>query len=86
MFGIHFLGPQGMEKYIQLYRKHGEQKADQIMAYGNDPDDPKFKGVGGPDSTIPNVLVSDHLINFKINLDNINSASAGSGNFIYLKD
>lgn len=64
-----------MEKYIKLYRKYGEQKADQIMAYGNDSDDPKFKGIGGPDSTIPNVLVSDHLINFQNKLgvsDNTN--------------
>ena len=62
-----------MEKYIQLYRKHGEQKADQIMAYGNDPDDPKFKGIGGPDSSIPNVLVSDHLINFKNKLERLDN-------------
>lgn len=61
----HFLGNGGAARYIRLFKKYGVEKADQIMAYGNDPDDPGFKGVGGPKSEKTNELVSIQMLKFR---------------------
>jgi hypothetical protein len=68
----HFLGNGGASRYIRLFKKYGVEKADQIMAYGNDPDDPGFKGVGGPESAKKNELVSVQMLKFR----NENNATA----------
>lgn len=61
----HYLGNVGAERYIRYLKKHGQDKADQLMAYGEDPEDIDFGGIGGPDSEKPNALVSKHILNFK---------------------
>jgi hypothetical protein len=61
----HFLGNGGANRYLGYLKKYGQEKADQIMAYGNDPEDPNFKGIGGPNSSKPNTLVSDHIVSFR---------------------
>jgi hypothetical protein len=64
----HYLGDAGAERYIRYLKKYGQDKADQMMAYGKDPDDSEFSGIGGPDSLVPNALVSKHILNFKSKL------------------
>jgi hypothetical protein len=62
----HFLGNDGAEHYLNLVDKYGVKKADQIMAYGGDPDRPKFNGVGGPESKKnKNALVSEHINEYR---------------------
>lgn len=62
----HFLGNAGAEHYLDLVDKYGVKKADQIMAYGGDPDRPKFEGIGGPESKKnKNALVSEHINEYR---------------------
>lgn len=62
-FMVHYLGEKGTEDYLNLYKKYGEKEADRIIAYG-DPKEPNIKPIGGPDSSRPNKLVSEHIDNF----------------------
>jgi murein DD-endopeptidase MepM/ murein hydrolase activator NlpD len=65
VFLNHFLGNSGADHYLTLLKKHGYKKADEIMAYGNDPDRPEYKGIGGPDSGKANAFVSKHMMTFR---------------------
>ncbi len=75
----HFLGNGGANRYLTYRQKYGEEKADQLMAYGNDPDDPDFEGIGGPKSAKKNALVSKHIIKFR-NGNTSNTASTTTTN------
>lgn len=66
---VHFLGQDGAEQYINLFKQYGQPKADQIMAYG-DNNHPDIKPIGGPDSTNPNPFVSSRIFKFKEKLKN----------------
>ena len=58
----HFLGVGGANRYLGYLKKYGQDKADQMMAYGDGAD---FKGIGGPKSSVANALVSQHMLNFR---------------------
>lgn len=61
----HYLGNAGANRYLRYLKKYGEEKADQLMAYGGDEDDTEFKGIGGPKSSVANAYVSKHVMNFR---------------------
>jgi hypothetical protein len=64
-FLSHFLGNGGANYYLNLLKKYGYKKADEIMAYGGDPNRPKFLGNGGPKSEKANAYVSAHMMAFR---------------------
>ena len=68
----HFLGVGGANRYLGYFKKYGQDKADQMMAYGDGAD---FKGIGGPKSSVANALVSQHMLNFRGGSNNTATAS-----------
>lgn len=72
---LHYLGPKTTEDYIKLYKQYGQEKADQIVAYGDKQNHPDIAPIGGPDSARPNKLVSNHLFDFQETFNNIENSN-----------
>lgn len=77
-FLSHFLGNGGANYYLTLLKKYGYKKADEIMAYGGDPNRPNFLGNGGPKSEKANAYVSAHMMAFRASYAKVSGNNAAS--------